>query len=232
VVKVRNRKMKCLDNRSGPQYSGPEGGQARERGAESALMIDLGLRGRVALVTGATQGVGRAAARMFAAEGAWVAVNYRADIRGAKALVDEIRSDGGRALPVPGDVRSAEGAWTVARYIEDEWVRIDVLLHAAPVAGVEEVVDDVEPLLAEVAPGMGERGWGRIVVFAAGDAAGGPGLDVAGVGAGVLANRIVVPVGERAGWLDEAAARAALFLGSAWNVCLTGGVLDLGTELW
>ena len=52
-----------------------------------------------------------------------------------------------------------------------------------------------------------------------------PGLEAAG--SSPLANAILVPPGDRPEWLDEAAARAALFLGSAWNVCLTGAVLDL-----
>ena len=76
-------------------------------------MINAELHGRVALVTGATRGVGAAAGQLFAAAGAWVAVNYRTDVHGAKGLVDLIRSAGGRALLVPGDVRTQEGAWTV-----------------------------------------------------------------------------------------------------------------------
>src|SRR5207253_1112514 len=97
--------------------------------------------------------------------------------------------------------------------------------------GAGEALDDLAPLLAELAPGMRERGWGRIVVFEVGDAAGVPGPDVIPPGTGVLANRILLPAGERAEWLDEAAARAALFLGSGWNVCLTGAVLDLTRDL-
>jgi NAD(P)-dependent dehydrogenase (short-subunit alcohol dehydrogenase family) len=163
-------------------------------------------------------------AKLFAREGAWVAVNYRADLQGARSLVDEIRSNGGRALPVPGDVRTAEGAWTITRYIEDEWERIDVLLHAAPLLDRDEIVSDAGPLLAELAAGMGERNWGRIVIFSP---AGQPRLGLEAAGSSPLANAILVPQGERPEWLDEAAARAALFLGSAWNVCLTEAVLDL-----
>jgi 3-oxoacyl-[acyl-carrier protein] reductase len=84
-------------------------------------MIDTGLQRRVVLISGATQVVGRSAARLFAAEGAWIAVNELVDLHGAKALVDAIRSDGGRAMLAPGDVRTPEGAWTVARYVEHEW---------------------------------------------------------------------------------------------------------------
>jgi 3-oxoacyl-[acyl-carrier protein] reductase len=192
-------------------------------------VIDLGLRGRVTLVTGATEGPGRAAARLFAAQGAWVAINYRANLQAAKSLVDEIRSAGGRALPAPGDVRTAEGAWTLARYIEDEWERIDVLLHAAPLLGRDEIVSDPAPLLAELAQGMKAREWGRIVLFLpAGEPS--PAIPHAlPMGPQVLANTILIPPGDQSNALDEAAARAALFLGSAWNERVTGAVLDLGS---
>jgi 3-oxoacyl-[acyl-carrier protein] reductase len=185
-------------------------------------MIDAGLRGRVALVSGATQGVGRVAARLFAAEGAWIAVNYRTDVHGAKALVDAIRSDGGRALLAPGDVRTPEGAWTVARYVEHEWAQIDILLHTAPLLGPGEFAPATTPLLAELIPGMRERGWGRVVVFCPPNMADQAADSSLWMVPHVLANSVCLPGGERPAWLDEAVARAALFLGSDWNSCLTG----------
>src|SRR5262245_52481510 len=117
-------------------------------------MIDTGLQRRVVLISGATCGVGRRCAQLFAAEGAWIAVNYRADLHGAKAVVDAIRSDGGRALLAPGDVRSPEGAWTVVRYVEQEWAQIDILLHAAPLLDPDETAAAAAPLLSTVVPGM------------------------------------------------------------------------------
>jgi NAD(P)-dependent dehydrogenase (short-subunit alcohol dehydrogenase family) len=185
-------------------------------------MIDMGLRGRVALVSGATQGVGRAAAQLFAAEGTWIAVNYRTDVHGAKALVDAIRSAGGRALLAPADLRTRAGAWTMARYIEHEWAQIDILLHTAPLLGPDEAAPDATPLLAELAPGMRERGWGRVTLFRPSSMAD-PGCDPdQWQAAAILANVICLPAGERRAGLDEAAARAALFLGSGWNRCVTG----------
>ncbi len=192
-------------------------------------MIDAGLRGRVALVSGATQGVGRAAAQLFAAEGAWIAVNYRTDVHGAKALVDAIRSDGGRALLAPGDVRTPAGAWTVARYVEHEWAQIDILLHTAPLLGPGESAPATTPLLAELAPGMRERGWGRIVVFCPSDMLDRAATPTLGAVPQVLANVVCLPGGERPTWLDEAVARAALFLGSDWNRCLSGMTCTIDT---
>jgi 3-oxoacyl-[acyl-carrier protein] reductase len=193
-----------------------------------ATMIDTGLQRRVVLVSGATQGVGRSAARLFAAEGAWVAVNYRADVHGAKAIVDAIRSDGGRAMLAPGDVRTPEGAWTVVRYIEHEWAQIDVLVHTAPLLGPDETAPAAASLLNTIVPGMRERGWGRIVIVCQSSAvARGDDPDLPRGAPGVLLNVIRLTGDTSAEPRDEAAARAAVFLGSAWNMGITGATLDV-----
>jgi NAD(P)-dependent dehydrogenase (short-subunit alcohol dehydrogenase family) len=195
-------------------------------------MIDIGLHCRIVLVSGATRGVGCAAARLFAATGAWVGVNYRADLHGAKVLVDTIRSAGGRALLAPGDVRTAAGAWTVARYVEHEWGQIDVLLHAAAPLGSDESAADATPLLAELAPGMRARGWGRVVILGrAGTTMTGRELAVQWGAPGLLVNVLLCPTDQQPERLDEALARAMLFLGSAWNIGVTGATLDVPVTL-
>ena len=204
-------------------------------------MIDTGLSGRVALVIGATDGdadgdadgdgLGRAAARLFAAQGAWVAICFRADYRGAKSLVDEIRSDGGRALVVPGDARTPEGAWAAARYVEQEWAQIDVLLHAGGLAGPDESAVDPVPVISELAPGMRDRRWGRAVIFKVTDSmiAHDPYLQWGGEG--LLINTLLVPEHPPTECMDDAA-RCALFFGSAWNGCITGAQFNAcGTAL-
>ncbi|HEY3231449.1 MAG TPA: SDR family NAD(P)-dependent oxidoreductase [Roseiflexaceae bacterium] len=191
-------------------------------------MIDTGLQRRVVLVSGATQGVGRTAARLFATEGAWIAVNYRADVHGAKAVVDTIRSAGGRALLTPGDIRSPEGAWMVVRYVEHEWAQIDILVHTTPLLGPDEAAPAAAPLLSTVVPGMRERGWGRVVlVCPSGATAGGDDLGLPHGAAGVLMNVIRLTRDNPVESLDEVAARAVLFLGSAWNMGITGATLDV-----
>ncbi|HEX9987541.1 MAG TPA: SDR family NAD(P)-dependent oxidoreductase [Chloroflexia bacterium] len=184
-------------------------------------MIDTGLNGRVALVIGATEGLGRVVARLFAAHGAWVAVCFRADYQRAKSLVDEIRSDGGRGLVVAGDARTSEGAWAVARYVEQEWAQIDVLLHAGGLVGPEEIAADPAPLISELASSMRGRGWGRAVIFkgATSTVASDPYLQLSG--GGVLINTLLVPEQPQAECMHEAA-RCALFVGSAWNGGITG----------
>ncbi len=64
-------------------------------------------REQVALVTGASRGIGRATARLLAARGAAVCVNYAARAEAAETLVREIREAGGRALAIGADVSDA-----------------------------------------------------------------------------------------------------------------------------
>jgi hypothetical protein len=190
------------------------------------LMLDIGLHGRVALVTGAASGLGRASAVLFAAAGAWIAVNYRADLQGAKSLVDAIRSDGGRALLAPGDIQRPEGAWTVARYVEHEWGQIDIVLHTAALLSSDELVTDPFPLLSELIPGMHARNWGRVVIVnPPGSAVSDYELALRWGAPKVLINTLLFSSIEESQRLAEAVAPAMLFFGSNWNSGLTGTTL-------
>ena len=88
-----------------------------------------GLRDRVAIVTGASRGIGRAVARRLAADGAAVVAAARSD--GADGVAAEIRAGGGRSVGVRVDVTDPERIEAMVRTALDEYGRIDVLVNNA-----------------------------------------------------------------------------------------------------
>ena len=100
--------------------------------------MDLGLRGRVALVTGAGRGIGRAIAMTLASEGAKVGVNdYYLDR--AESVVREIEDKGGAAAPAQADVTRAEEVQGMMDGLAAKWGTVDILVNNAGIpAGVLE----------------------------------------------------------------------------------------------
>ena len=90
--------------------------------------MDLGLRGKGAIVTGGSLGIGRATALTLAREGVSVAVNYRRHDAEARALVEEIEALGGQALSVKADVASFADAEAMVARTVDELGRLDLLV--------------------------------------------------------------------------------------------------------
>jgi 3-oxoacyl-[acyl-carrier protein] reductase len=86
------------------------------------------LDGRIALITGASRGIGRATALELASAGAAIGVNYRSDAAGAEAVVAEITAAGGRALALGADVADPEQAAALVARCEDELGEIDALV--------------------------------------------------------------------------------------------------------
>jgi 3-oxoacyl-[acyl-carrier protein] reductase len=104
----------------------------------------MNLEGRVALVTGASRGIGRAVAEALAADGAAVAVNYRSSGAGADEVVGAITSAGGRAVAVPGDVASYEDAQTIVQQTIDELGGLHILVNNAGISR-DALIFNMEP---------------------------------------------------------------------------------------
>jgi NAD(P)-dependent dehydrogenase (short-subunit alcohol dehydrogenase family) len=79
--------------------------------------MDLGLNGKIAVVTGGASGVGREIALSLAAEGATVAVNYRSSAKDAEVLVGDIVAKGGKAKAYQADVADFAAVKTMVEEI-------------------------------------------------------------------------------------------------------------------
>jgi 3-oxoacyl-[acyl-carrier protein] reductase len=159
--------------------------------------IDIGLTGRVALITGASGGIGAAIARVFAAEGARVALGYHSAKDRAQHLADQITQAGGHALPLFFDLADPHSARAAADLVVQTWGRLDVLASSAWVApgwlapdtAPESVpgqlwqdqlrlnVEGTASMIRAVLPQMRTRQWGRIVLLSSGAADGAPGME-------------------------------------------------------
>lgn len=92
-------------------------------------MIDLD--GKVALVTGASRGIGRAIALRLASLGAQVAINFLKSADEANQVVQEIKANGGAAIVVQGDVSKFDQASSVVKATIDAFGRLDILVNNA-----------------------------------------------------------------------------------------------------
>lgn len=88
------------------------------------------LKGKVALVTGASSGIGLTTARLFAREGAKVAILARR-LNVLEEKAEEMRAEGGECLPIAGDVTDPESVKAAVQKIIDTWGRIDILVNNA-----------------------------------------------------------------------------------------------------
>jgi 3-oxoacyl-[acyl-carrier protein] reductase len=141
--------------------------------------VDLGLRDRVALVTAASKGLGRASAEALAAEGARVVVCAR----GAEALEEAaagIRAAGGEVTAVPVDVTRPEAPAQLVRTAVDTYGRLDVVVANAggpPPGRALDLTDEaVEAavqadlltsirLVREAVPHLRQQSWGRVCLI-------------------------------------------------------------------
>jgi len=144
--------------------------------------MDLGLRGKVAIVGGASQGIGFAIARLLAAEGADVAMVARKTEPLAQAVAKVSGQNGGRAFAVAADIRLAADCERIVASAHEHFGRLDILVNndGAPPLGLLSDFDDaawqraVEQNLMSVVrlsrhslPHLSAAGAGRIVNIAA-----------------------------------------------------------------
>lgn len=103
------------------------------------------LEGKVAVVTGASKGIGAAIAKALARDGAAVVVNYASSKAGADAVVEAITSSEGKAIAVQGDVSKAAGAKGLIEAAVQQFGRLDVLVNNSGIyefASIEEVTEE------------------------------------------------------------------------------------------
>ena len=140
----------------------------------------VNLKGKTALVTGASRNIGRAIALAFAAEGANLVLNTRANREELDAVAEECRKAGVRALPVLADIGDAAAVETMAERALGEFGAIDVLVCNAAIrphkAITETSLEDWHRVMAvdlhsafylarAVVPGMKERRRGSIIAL-------------------------------------------------------------------
>ncbi len=89
------------------------------------------LEGKVAIVTGASRGIGRATALALAAEGANVVVNYASSSSAAEQVVEEITALGRDAIALPADVSKADQVDALVEKTMEKWGRVDILVNNA-----------------------------------------------------------------------------------------------------
>ena len=136
------------------------------------------LDGKVALVTGASRGIGRTAAVALEKAGATVAVNYRTRVQDAEAVCREIQDMGGRAVALQADVSIAADVIRMVKQVESQLGPVAVLVNNAGITRpqpIHEITEeDWDEVLAvnlksvflvtqAVLPGMRAAKWGRII---------------------------------------------------------------------
>jgi 3-oxoacyl-[acyl-carrier protein] reductase len=103
-----------------------------------------GLKGKVAVVTGASKGIGAAIAKAYAAEGAAVVVNYASSKEGADRIVADITAKGGKAIAVQGDMAKAADVQRLFAETKKAFGALDVVVNNAGVYAFSPIEDVTE----------------------------------------------------------------------------------------
>ncbi|HTC12078.1 MAG TPA: 3-oxoacyl-ACP reductase family protein [Acetobacteraceae bacterium] len=149
--------------------------------------------GRVALVTGASRGIGQAIALALAEAGADVAVNYHTRQSEAEDVVRQVRALGRRANAIAADVSNADAVAALMQTVRAELGSIDLLVNNAGIGPAHGLIDLTEAVFDRTiavnlksaflctqaaVPGMRERRFGRIINISSGAARGAGGIGV------------------------------------------------------
>jgi NAD(P)-dependent dehydrogenase (short-subunit alcohol dehydrogenase family) len=102
------------------------------------------LEGRIALITGASRGIGRALARAFAAEGAHLILLART-VGGLEEADDEVRKAGGTATLVPLDLKDFDALDQLGASLHERWGKLDILIGNAGILGSLSPLTHIEP---------------------------------------------------------------------------------------
>jgi 3-oxoacyl-[acyl-carrier protein] reductase len=101
---------------------------------------------KVAIVTGASRGIGAAIAERLAGDGFTVAVNYSGDVTSAEAVVAKIEGSGGRALAIKADVSDAGAVHDMFDMVEQTFGGVDVLVNNAGIMKLAKLADSDDAL--------------------------------------------------------------------------------------
>jgi 3-oxoacyl-[acyl-carrier protein] reductase len=139
--------------------------------------MDLELKGKVAMVTGASRGIGKACSLVLAEEGCHIAMCARGD-KALKEAANEIRAKGVEALAVQADVTKSEDIKSFVAQTAEKLGRIDILVNNAGGGDLTDFMElpeedfryNMDMMLfgpiqcsKEVIPHMRKQGWGRII---------------------------------------------------------------------
>jgi len=200
--------------------------------------LELQLKGKRALVTGSSSGIGAGIAQSLAAEGALVVVHGRNEAR-ANAIARMIRGAGGQCVVALGDLATSDGASRVAEVVQHEFQGLDVLVNNAggkTTAGnpdwlevplqdwagtYEQNVGAAVRMIQHFVPGMRAQGWGRLIQIASASAT----QTEPGIGEYQAAKAALVN-------LSSSLARSLAHTGITVNTVSPGFVVTPASEAW
>jgi len=141
--------------------------------------MDYGLQGKVAFITGGSRGIGRAAARKFAAEGAHVYITYLSNRDEAERTIGDIRASGGSGEALPLSLNDEQSILEAIDRVKKEKNRLDVLVNNAVFWGQEAAIEEsaneawfsvidqtvkgTYRMTKAAVPLMKQGGWGRLI---------------------------------------------------------------------